>query len=394
MSKPLYIWGSGLFGETAYFFYKGHEIKGYLDKNPAKWGSRLNGIEIFSPDILRETDDPRVVIAMYDHVDEVKRELYEGYGVRRCQIFSVYQENTDNFKWEETQHFSKNTFVISFTSGLGNQMFQYALYRFLRENGRNAVADTSWYTVLTEPVFSILDVFSSLDMKLCSPSQRSDLIDKAVIDRSMGGSFLLYQEPPVNTVNSLSSYVSVLEYMGGYLKGYFQTYRYANEIRDVLEREFLFPHTEDTGLRYYESFLKENCVVGVHVRRGDYVDGINSWMYKDICTSRYYADAIEYVRERFPKSIICFFSNDIEWTKENLKYDNAVYVEGSGFDAYKDWYDMYLMSRCSHNIIANSTFSWWGAWLNKNEEKLVIAPRKWNNACEFLDVYPEEWIKL
>ena len=89
-----------------------------------------------------------------------------------------------------------------------------------------------------------------------------------------------------------------------------------------------------------------------------------------------------------------FFSNDMEWVKRNYNIENAIYVNSTLFDNYQDWYDMYLMSMCKHNIIANSTFSWWGAWLNSNKEKIVIAPNKWVNLCDYKDIYPDDWIKM
>ena len=100
------------------------------------------------------------------------------------------------------------------------------------------------------------------------------------------------------------------------------------------------------------------------------------------------------MREHIPDCCFCFFSDDIEWVKVNYAMSNDVCIEKDMFDSYEDWYDMYLMSICSHNIIANSTFSWWGAWLNQNEDKTVIAPQKWLNGCDYIDIYPPEWITM
>ena len=88
------------------------------------------------------------------------------------------------------------------------------------------------------------------------------------------------------------------------------------------------------------------------------------------------------------------FSDDIEWVKKNYGMQNVIYVEPKKFQKFNDWYDMYLMSMCKHNIIANSTFSWWGAWLNNHEKKIVIAPQKWFAQDALLDICPVDWVRL
>jgi hypothetical protein len=87
-------------------------------------------------------------------------------------------------------------------------------------------------------------------------------------------------------------------------------------------------------------------------------------------------------------------SDDIEWVKDNLYIENAVYIEPKMFDEYSDWYDMYIMTCCKHNIIANSSFGWWGAWLNGNPDKIVIAPDRWFNNEDTPDIWCEGWVKI
>lgn len=83
----------------------------------------------------------------------------------------------------------------------------------------------------------------------------------------------------------------------------------------------------------------------------------------------------------------------MEWARNNLVVENAVYVDNTLFKTYGNWYDMYLMACCKHNIIANSSFNWWGAWLNPNKDKIVIAPKKWLNDANILDILPDRWKK-
>ena len=128
--------------------------------------------------------------------------------------------------------------------------------------------------------------------------------------------------------------------------------------------------------------------------RGDYLEGSAKGAWGEVCTLYYYRRAMEYLKEKNRVSIVYFFSNDMQWVKENLMLKDAVYVEREMFDAYEDWYDMYLMSLCKDNIIANSSFSWWGAWLNQNPDKVVIAPKVWNNLCDYQDICPPDWVRI
>ena len=113
--------------------------------------------------------------------------------------------------------------------------------------------------------------------------------------------------------------------------------------------------------------------VGIHVRRGDY---LNIPLYSGICDLPYYTRAIEYIKSKSKNPKFYIFSNDMEWCKINLPVENAVFVEAN--TGINSIFDMILLSSCKYNIIANSSFSWWGAWLNKNK-KAVIAPTKWYN---------------
>ena len=115
-------------------------------------------------------------------------------------------------------------------------------------------------------------------------------------------------------------------------------------------------------------------------------------MYGGICTLHYYEEAIRYMCEHVQEPVFYVFSNDISWVRVNLKIPNAVYVtHNQGADS---WQDMYLMSKCKHHIIANSTFSWWGAYLNRDKQKLVVCPPKLTNRGDSPNLFPKEWIKI
>ncbi len=274
-------------------------------------------------------------------------------------------------------------------------MFQYALLRHLQILGKDVLADLSYGIGGME--FHLLNVFKNIELKVCSYEQKIELIKKNLNEKGKKIKFVLYKEENYNELNEVKrkeADISLLNITGGIISGLFQTYRYAEYIRKVLLDDFKFSADYESKLKIVAGNLSEKNSVSIHIRRGDYLIGNNVWLYGEICTDEYYGKAIRYIKEKIGDCIFCFFSNDIEWVKENYVMDNAIYIESTMFDDYQDWYDMYLMSICRNNIIANSTFSWWGAWLNQNEEKIVIAPKRWINECDYDDIYPEDWILI
>ena len=141
-----------------------------------------------------------------------------------------------------------------------------------------------------------------------------------------------------------------------------------------------------------EKISAEPCAVSLHIRLGDYTTPVNKEFFGGICTEEYYKNAVEYIKQKYENPKFFIFSNgegnitevlpDIDYELVNINDENT------------GWADMYLMSQCKHNIIANSSFSWWGAWLNQNENKTVVAPQKWINGQKMPDICPSEWIRI
>lgn len=131
----------------------------------------------------------------------------------------------------------------------------------------------------------------------------------------------------------------------------------------------------------------------MHIRRGDYVANPKIAAYHGVCGMNYYQKAVQIIKEKITNPTFFIFSDDINWAKENFKGDEYYFVSNKEI---KETEDLILMSLCKHNIIANSSFSWWGAWLNKNHEKTVIAPRHWLNIKKDIagKVLPDSWIKI
>ncbi|MFV0390959.1 MAG: alpha-1,2-fucosyltransferase [Paludibacteraceae bacterium] len=177
-----------------------------------------------------------------------------------------------------------------------------------------------------------------------------------------------------------------------YLYGYFQTERFFKDIRaEILDAIQLKPDisvsTENQTI--FNSMKNENAV-SIHVRRGDYQNSNFMLLEMD-----YYAKAIERISETVKNPKFYIFSNDMDWVRHqfsNLNIDFQAIDINTGEQSYMD---MILMSNCKHNIIANSTFSWWGAWLNTHEDKVVIAPKNWfKQKDKSSELIPDEWIKI
>lgn len=167
------------------------------------------------------------------------------------------------------------------------------------------------------------------------------------------------------------------------IDGYFQSEKYFINHRKQIIQLFKNESIIDTIYNKYSDILKNS--VSVHIRRGDYVNLQKIHPVQDIS---YYQKSFDFLN---PENIL-IFSDDITWCKNNFKSEKIFFIENQ-----KDYEDIYLMSLCNNNIIANSTFSWWGAWLNENENKKVFAPKKWfgENYCyDFSDIYTKEMILI
>jgi hypothetical protein len=179
-----------------------------------------------------------------------------------------------------------------------------------------------------------------------------------------------------------------------YLYGYWQSERYFKDFADIIRQDFAFKIPLDERNKKVVLEMTNTQSVSLHVRRGDYVNDPKNSNIMHICSLEYYRQAINYIVKRIEQPVFYIFSDDIAWVKEHLSIEfPCVYIDhNSGSESYRD---MQLMSLCKHHVIANSSFSWWGAWLNANPEKTVIAPREWFvNKNNVDDLIPHNWIKI
>lgn len=170
------------------------------------------------------------------------------------------------------------------------------------------------------------------------------------------------------------------------IDGFFQSEKYFKHNRDKILDYLDFTETSKIVKSKYGEILNGRTT-SIHIRRGDYLRHPNHHPTQSI---EYYNKSVDMLKDKTDQFLV--FSDDINWCEENLKLENSIYINDE-----KDYNELYLMSLCDNNIIANSSFSWWGAWLNKNDDKLVVGPTKWFGSAinhKTSDILPDEWIKF
>jgi hypothetical protein len=273
--------------------------------------------------------------------------------------------------------------IVKILGGLGNQMSQYALFLSLKEHFSNEriLVDTSF--------FKDYSLHNGLELgrvfKVPLPQARFLDLLKVTYPLyyyklwQLSKFFLPPRSKTCRESMNMEFDDTVLTKAGDrYFDGYWQGEFYFKDNKEVIRNTFKFIDSLDIKNARIVDKLNTSDSISIHIRRGDY---LKYEMYRGICDLDYYVRAITYIKKRIESPFFCIFSNDINWCKENLYPlllgNSLLFVDwNSGENSYKD---MQLMSVCKHNIIANSSFSWWGAWLNSNSNKIVIAPSKWLN---------------
>ena len=277
--------------------------------------------------------------------------------------------------------------VIQLSGGMGNQMFQYALYLQLKALGKNVKIDDKTEYIDRDNARPIrLSVF---DAKYQVPGEveMTCLTDSYVDLGSKIRRKLTGRKTAEYMEKSQLFDPEVLEKDRAYLVGCWQSEKYFADIKEEVRKAFTFKNISlSPKMQEYEQKMQETNSVSLHIRRGDYLEV--SDVYGGICTAEYYEKAMKQMEEWHPDCHFFVFTNDAKWVKENYNQKNLTVVEGNDEDA--GYIDMYLMTRCKHYILANSSFSWWGCYLNPSKEKKVIAPKQWFQGRDCRDIYTEE----
>lgn len=181
-----------------------------------------------------------------------------------------------------------------------------------------------------------------------------------------------------------------------YIKGNFQSERYFEFISSVIREEFEFKINLNAENINWKSKILNSNAISIHVRRGDYISLIQNQNKFSATSINYYEEAINYIKSKITNPVFFIFSDDINWAKQNIITNTETYFVDNNNTPQTSYIDMQLMSLCKHNIITNSTFSWWAAWLNNNTNKIIIAPQQWfaDISINSQDIIPQEWIKL
>lgn len=290
--------------------------------------------------------------------------------------------------------------IVYLQGGLGNQLFQYAFARALEYRfGIPVKLEDSFFEGQNKRVFCLDNFNTKYQLSSKAEVEKSLILKSSFLERALN----FYSNK--NEKNSLCIEKSFLfddvcfsKKHKTYFRGYWQNEKYFKGIEDIIRMELSIKHplSEQNSLLIDKIKANRNSV-SLHVRRGDYVSESQTNKIHGVCGLDYYIGALDVLKSRLGELNLYIFSDDISWVKDNFEYNcKKIFVDWN--DESSNYEDLRLMSLCKHNIIANSSFSWWGAWLNQNPDKIVIAPKQWfadpvkNKQAR--DIVPDSWIKL
>ncbi len=280
--------------------------------------------------------------------------------------------------------------------GMGNQMFQYAYGRMLSKKHNTTFKiyfDDCGFGWAEHSKHLALNDFN-IQAQIATDNDRAEFICDS-------------KNKVVRVFHKLKRMIKGLHYIGdgnkmhiyhhhvlnapnnSYTDGFWQSEIYFKESSDIIRSDFSVKTPLSEYAKNIEQKIKNSNSISIHVRRGDYLEQANNYV---ICDEHYFYRAFNAIKSEIENPSIFIFSNDTKWAHENLKFDAPTFIV-EGTKAYED---MHLMSCCKHNISSNSTFGWWGAWLNPNKNKKVVIPANWLHNKNFnTDHYlAEGWMKI
>lgn len=280
--------------------------------------------------------------------------------------------------------------IIKFMGGLGNQMFQYAFYENMSKYDEVRADLSEFSQHKMHNGYELKNVFN-IDVNIASEAE----LNKYKVEKNIVKKIIRKLNKNIVNHRIIKPYFyddTIFGKKNLYLEGDWQNINYLdNENRLRVKFKFISA-LKNKNKELMEKIKEDDKAICIHIRRGDYLESKECRnIYGGICTLDYYNNAIKYIANRINEPNFYVFSNDILWVEENLNLKNAIFINWNKGES--SYIDMQLMSLCKHNIIANSTFSWWGAFLNENKNKIVIAPKKWTNNYENSLIF-DQWIRL
>jgi len=283
----------------------------------------------------------------------------------------------------------KDVITTRLFGGAGNQLFQYASARALADHVVCDLALDTRYVAGSDDRGDCFAHFQHARLRRdvdLPPSKEHAM--RYAMWRTLGTNPRFHRERGLGFDPGFFNLQS-----GTYLHGYWQSERYFSDIQNQLRDDLAFTTPLDNAnAGMAQQIADAPNAIAVHVRRGDYV-AIGSYA---ACTPEYYRGGTTYISDQLNAPLTCFvFSNDPQWASDNLALGHETIIVDIN-DETTGHFDMHLMSLCDHNVIANSTFSWWGAWLNDHSDKIVVAPKAWfaKNKLSNPDLLPPSWIQL
>lgn len=287
--------------------------------------------------------------------------------------------------------------IIKITGGLGNQLFQYSFGKYIEKSlDGNVKYDTQTNLQANNFTKRTLDLKKfKVNLPIASDQEIKTFL------KFRTGFFWRLERKFNQILGKLNSKYLVQKNAhcsklptkdNAYYDGYWQCYEYLDDVRDLILEQIKAPESFYEKHQNLLNQMQNSDSVAIHVRRDDYINiKVNASLF-EVCDVDYYNEAVNTISKNLNNPQFFIFSQDEEWVEDNFAGDNFQYIKGnSTID------DLLLMSHCKHNIIANSTFSWWSAWLNNNSDKNIIAPKKWYKGkrnIETKNLIPKNWLRI
>ena len=292
--------------------------------------------------------------------------------------------------------------IIQLGGGLGNQMFQYALYLQLKSLGKEVKIDDVTKFVQNKKRTPMLTSFG-ITYERVSKKELKQMLDSSLLPWNKVRRKLFGRKKKSYFEENKRYHPEIMTWDDIYLEGYWQTEKYfsavSDEVRQVYDTDKLLQYIRRNSRMSAEDWLTRiNAAesVSVHMRRGDYLLPENQALFGGICTEAYYKEAMKLIKRNHPNCRFYVFTNDKKWVREQIANTTDINkedvelisdIEIVDLEQQNDYAEFALMSKCKHQILANSSFSWWASYLNRNPDKIVLAPDRWLNGWDCEDFY-------